>query len=157
MAGVNKVILVGNLGKDPEVRYTPSGSPVASFSLATTERYNDKSGQRQERTEWHNIIFWNRLAEICQQYLRKGSSIYLEGRIQTRSWDDRDGNKRYTTEIIGNAMQIIGSRGAGAGEDSRPQPDASRPPYTPPGGPGPAPDQSQPKSESIPQDDDLPF
>jgi single-strand DNA-binding protein len=111
MLGVNKVILIGNLGRDPELRYTPSGSAVVSFTLATTERWNDKSGQRQEKTEWHNVVAWARLAELVNQYLKKGRSAYVEGRITTRSWDDRDGNKKYRTEIIANQIQFLGGSG----------------------------------------------
>lgn len=107
MAGVNKVILIGNLGKDPEFKYTPGGQPVADFTLATSERWNDKNGQRQERTEWHNIVAWGKLAELANQYLKKGRAVYIEGRIQTRSWDDRDGNKRYRTEIVAVQMQFL--------------------------------------------------
>ncbi len=108
---VNKVILVGNLGKDPELRYTPSGAAVANFTLATSERYKDKSGQMQEKTEWHNIVAWRQLAEICGKFLHKGKQVYIEGRIQTRSYDDRDGNKRYMTEIIADQMQMLGRAG----------------------------------------------
>ena len=109
MASINKAILIGNLGSDPEVRYTPSGSSVANFTLATNEQWTDKNGEKQERTEWHRIVAWGRLGEICGEYLRKGSPIYIEGRIQTRSWEDRDGNKRYTTEIVAQSMQMLGS------------------------------------------------
>ena len=108
MASVNKVILVGNLGSDPEVRYTPSGRAVANFSLATTERFTNKEGEKEERTEWHKIVAWARLGEICGEYLTKGSQVYIEGRLQTRSWEDREGNKRYTTEIVAQAMQMLG-------------------------------------------------
>ncbi len=115
MAGINKVILVGRLGKDPEVRYTPSGAAVANFTIATSEEWKDKdSGQKQERTEWHRIVAWRRLGEICGEYLRKGSQIYIEGKLQTKSWEDRDGNKRYTTEIIAQNMQMLGSANRGA-------------------------------------------
>lgn len=107
---VNKVILVGNLGKDPELRYTPSGAAVATFSLATTERFKDRDGNRQEKTEWHNIVAWRQLAEICGKFLHKGKQVYIEGKIQTRSYDDRDGNKRYITEIVADQMQMLGSR-----------------------------------------------
>ena len=107
---VNKVILVGNLGKDPELRYTPSGVAVVTFSLATTERYKDREGNRQEKTEWHNIVAWRQLAEICGKFLHKGKQVYIEGKIQTRSYDDRDGNKRYMTEIVADQMQMLGSR-----------------------------------------------
>lgn len=114
--GINKAILVGNLGKDPELKYTPSGQAVATFSLATTERYVDKSNQKQERTEWHNIVVWGKLAEVVNQYLKKGKSAYIEGRITTRSWDDRDGNKKYRTEIIATTVEFIGGNaGGGAG------------------------------------------
>jgi len=107
MASINKVILVGYLGADPEIRYTPSGAAVANFRMATTEQWSTKEGQRQERTEWHRIVAWRKLGEICGQYLHKGSMVYIEGRLQTRSWDDRDGNKRYTTEIIAQGMQML--------------------------------------------------
>ena len=108
---VNKVILVGNLGKDPELRYTASGSAVASFSLATTDRFKDKDGN--QKTEWHNIVVWRQLAEICGKYLHKGKQVYIEGRIQYRTYDDRDGNKRYITEVVADQMQMLGSRGGG--------------------------------------------
>jgi single-strand DNA-binding protein len=108
LAGVNKVILIGRLGKDPEVRYTPSGTSVANFSMATSEEWKDReTGEKQERTEWHRIVAWRRLGEICGEYLHKGSQIYIEGRLQTRSWEDRDGNKRYTTEIVAQNMQML--------------------------------------------------
>ena len=115
---VNKVILVGNLGKDPELRYTPSGAAVVTFSMATTERYKDKDGNRQEKTEWHNIVAWRQLAEICGKYLHKGSQIYCEGKIQTRSYDDRDGNKKYITEIVMDQMHMLGGRGEQGGGGS---------------------------------------
>jgi len=114
MLGVNKVILIGNLGKDPELRYTPTQQATVSFSLATTERWNDKNGQRQERTEWHNIVAWAKLAELANQYLKKGSPCYVEGKIQYRSWDDKDGNKKYKTEIVANSIQFLSS-GPGQG------------------------------------------
>src|SRR5579872_4462651 len=114
---VNKVILIGNLGKDPEVKYTPSGTAVAKFSLATNERFKDKSGEWQDRTEWHNIVAWQRLAEIVGEYVKKGSKIYIEGRLQTRSWDDKEtGQKRYKTEIIANDLVLLGGRGEGDSE-----------------------------------------
>ncbi len=110
MAGVNKAIVLGNLGRDPEMRYTPAGVPVATFSVATSDEWKDKeSGQKQERTEWHRIVAWRGLAEVCGKYLRKGSQVYVEGKIQTRSWEDRDGVKRYTTEIMAQTMQMLGS------------------------------------------------
>jgi single-strand DNA-binding protein len=109
---VNKVILIGNLGRDPEVRSTPSGQPVASFSLATSRKWKDKSGNRQEETEWHNIVVWGKQAEIAGQYLKKGKQIYLEGRLQTRSWDDKQsGEKKYRTEVVCDNFQMLGSRG----------------------------------------------
>jgi single-strand DNA-binding protein len=116
MAGVNKAILIGNLGKDPELRYTPGGQPTSSFSLATTDRWTDRNGQKQERTEWHNIVAWGKLAELVNQYLKKGRSAYVEGRIATRSWDDRDGNKKYRTEIIASQIQFLGGPGQTGGD-----------------------------------------
>jgi single-strand DNA-binding protein len=114
---VNKVILLGNLGKDPEVKYTPSGVPVAKFSLATNERYKDKSGEWQERTEWHNIVAWQRLAEIVGEYVKKGSKIYIEGRLQTSSWEDKQsGEKKYKTEIVASDLVLLSGRGEGGGE-----------------------------------------
>jgi single-strand DNA-binding protein len=115
---VNKVILVGNLGRDPEVRSTPSGQPVASFTLATSRKWKDKGGQRQEQTEWHQIVVWGRQAEVAGQYLTKGKQIYLEGRLQTRSWDDKNsGEKRYRTEVICENFQMLGSKGGGGGSE----------------------------------------
>jgi single-strand DNA-binding protein len=111
MASVNKVILVGNLGADPELRYTSSGTPVASFSVATREQWTNKDGEKGEKTEWHKIVAWARLGEICGEYLHKGKQVYIEGRLQTRSWEDRDGNKRYTTEIVAQTMQMLGPAG----------------------------------------------
>ena len=109
MAGINKVILIGNLGRDPELRYTPNGVAIANFSIATSEEWKDKdTGEKQERTEWHRIVAWRRLGEICGEYLHKGSQVYIEGRLQTREWEDRDGNKRYTTEIVAQNMQMLG-------------------------------------------------
>ena len=108
---VNKAILVGNLGKDPELRYTPSGTAVCTFSMATTDRFKNKQGEQQDRTEWHNIVVWAGLAEICGKYLTKGKQIYIEGRIQNRSYDDRDGNKRYISEIVATEMQMLGRAG----------------------------------------------
>ncbi len=112
---VNKVILVGRLGKDPETRYMTSGEAVANVSLATSENYKDKNGEKQERTEWHNLVFYRRLAEIAGEYLKKGAQIYVEGRIQTRKWQDKEGKDRYTTEIIVNEMQMLGGKSGGAG------------------------------------------
>ena len=111
MRGVNKVILIGNLGKDPEVRYTASGQAVANFPIATTEVGSSKDGNKQEYTEWHRIVAWGRLAEICGEYLTKGKSVYIEGSIRTRSWEDKEGNKRWTTEIVARSMQILSPAG----------------------------------------------
>jgi single-strand DNA-binding protein len=118
MASVNKVILLGNLGADPEIRYTPSGTAVANFRLATHEQWTNKNGEKEERTEWHRIVAWARLGEICGEYLHKGSQIYIEGRLQTRPWEDRDGNKRYTTEIVALAMQMLGGPRKGGEADA---------------------------------------
>jgi single-strand DNA-binding protein len=113
---VNKVILIGNLGKDPEVKYTPSGTAVAKFSLATNERYKDKGGEWQDRTEWHNVVAWQRLAEIVGEYVKKGSKLYIEGRLQTSSWDDKEsGQKRYKTEVIASDLVLLSGRGEGEG------------------------------------------
>lgn len=112
---VNKVILVGNLGKDPELRYTPSGTAVVNFPLATSENFKDRDGNRQEKTEWHNIVAWRQLAEICGKYLHKGKQIYIEGKLQTRKWQDKNGVDRYTTEIVADSMQMLGRAGEDAG------------------------------------------
>lgn len=128
---INKVILIGNLGADPEVRYTQSGAPVASFRVATTERWKDKQGEVQEQTEWHSIVAWNRLAEICGEYLAKGSRVYVEGKLQTRKWQDQDGKDRYSTEIVAREMKMLSPRagsapggdpGYGAGGEAYPEP-----------------------------------
>ena len=111
MAGVNKVILVGNLGADPEIRYTPSGTAVTNFRIATSETRTNKEGEKETKTEWHRIVTFGKLAEICGEYLAKGKQIYIEGRLQTRSWEDRDGNKRQTTEIVAGIMQMLGRAG----------------------------------------------
>jgi single-strand DNA-binding protein len=121
---VNKVILVGRLGQNPEVRYTPSGSAVANFSVATNEAWTDKSGQKQERTEWHRVVVWGKLAELCNQYLQKGRQCYVEGRLQTREWTDKDGVKKYSTEVQAQTVQFLGSDRA-AGEGRAPNPGAS--------------------------------
>jgi single-strand DNA-binding protein len=113
MGSVNKVILVGNLGRDAELRYTPGGAAVATLNMATTEVWNDKSGQRQEKTEWHRVVLWGKTAESLNEYLTKGKQIYVEGRLQTRQWDDKDGNKRYTTEIRGDRVVLLGGGGGG--------------------------------------------
>src|SRR4051812_49563940 len=114
MGSVNKVILVGNLGRDAELRYTPGGAPVATLNMATTEVWNDKGGQKQEKTEWHRVVLWGKSAESLSEYLVKGKQIYIEGRLQTRQWDDKDGNKRYTTEIRGDKIVLLGG-GSGGG------------------------------------------
>ena len=115
---INKAILIGNLGADPEIRYTQSGTPVATFNIATTERWKDKEGQMQEQTEWHRIVVWSRLAEICGEYLNKGSRVYIEGKIQTRKWQDKNGNDRYTTEIVAREMKMLTPRGETGGSGS---------------------------------------
>jgi single-strand DNA-binding protein len=138
--GVNKAILIGNLGGDPELRSTPSGTPVATFTLATNESWTDREGQRQERTEWHRIVAWGKLAEICGQYLRKGRQVYVEGRLTTRSWEDRQGNQRKTTEIVANQMLMLGGRPSGPGEG---EPERETPEFA---------------AETVKiEDDDLPF
>ena len=137
MAGINKVILIGNLGKDPEIRSLENGVKVASFSLATTESYKNKDGQKVEQTEWHNIVVWRGLAEVAEKYLKKGSQIYLEGKIRTRSWDDKEGNKKYTTEIIGDTFTMLGSRRDEGHQNTEPS------------------SPSEPKEKE--QEDDLPF
>ncbi len=121
MASVNKVILVGNLGKDPEVRFTPSGRAVARFTLATTESWMDQESGRQERTDWHNIVVWGKQAESCGQYLAKGRQVYVEGRITSRSYDDKDGNKRYITEIVAQRVQFLGGGSGGGGRAGQPE------------------------------------
>ena len=144
MASVNRVILIGNLGRDPELRYTQGGQPVTSFSLATNERFKNREGQPQERTEWHRIVVWGQTAEHCAQYLSKGRSIYVEGRLQTREWEDKEGQKRRTTEIVAQTVQFLGGRGGpgggggGGGAGGGAGPDR--------GEPGPA-----------PQGEDIPF
>ena len=140
---VNKVILVGNLGRDPEVRTTPSGQPVASFSLATNRRWRDREGNRQEQTEWHNIVCWGRQAEIAGQYLTKGKQIYVEGRLQTRSWDDKQsGEKRYRTEIVCDNFQMLGTRGDMGSSDAYSSRGAAA---------------ASQVADAGPEDDDIPF
>lgn len=132
MRGVNKVILVGNLGRDPEIRYTRDGTAVANLNLATTDYWTDNSGQRQERTEWHRVVAWGKLAEIAKEYLTKGRQIYIEGRLQTRSWDDKQGNKRYTTEVRADQMLMLGTRGGDAPDrtsSSTPSPEFEHEPF----------------------------
>jgi len=122
MSSVNKAIVLGNLGRDPEIKYTQSGGAVCSFSVATNERWKDKGGQDQERTEWHRVVAWGKLAELCAEYLAKGRTVYIEGRIQTREWQDKQGEKRYTTEIVAREVQFLGGKGERQ-ESSRPEPD----------------------------------
>ena len=151
MASVNKVILVGNLGADPETRYLPSGEAVANLRIATTETWKDKqTGERKEATEWHRVSFFGRIAEVCGQYLKKGSQVYGEGRIQTRKWQDKDGQERYTPEIRGEEMKMLGSR-QGQGEPSYGG-DAPAPSY---GGAKPAAAGKKPSFDDM--DDDIPF
>jgi len=154
--GVNKVTLIGNLGNDPEVRYSNNGNAVANVSLATAESWRDKdSGEQQERTEWHRIVFFGRLAEIVSEYLHKGSQIYVEGRLQTNKWQDKEGNDRYTTQIVANEMQMLGSRGSSS-TNQEPVPQKET---TPDGPVDSSPKQTQPLAES-PVDDfdeDIPF
>ena len=119
MAGVNKVILIGNLGKDPEVRHLESGAVVANFPIATSETYKDrKTGERITQTEWHNVVIWRGLAEVAEKYLKKGNSVYIEGKLRTRSWDDKEGNKRYTTEVVADNMTMLGGKQDGGSGDS---------------------------------------
>ena len=142
MAGVNKVILVGRLGQDPELRYTPDGTAVANFSIATSESWKDKStGEKKEKTEWHKIVAWRKLGELCGEYLAKGRQVYIEGRLQTRDWQDKDGNKRYTTEVVATEVQFLGSRESSGPRDAY-------------GGPPPS-ETEPPRLDS--QDDDIPF
>ena len=145
MGSVNKVILVGNLGRDAELRYTPAGAAVATLNMATTEVWNDKAGQRQEKTEWHRVILWGKQAESLQEYLTKGKQIYVEGRLQTRQWDDKDGNKRYTTEIKADRITLLGGGGGGRGASM----ERSAAPVAAGGG-------DEPPMEPI-TDDDIPF
>ncbi len=130
MASVNKVILIGNLGRDPELRYTQSGQAVTNFSLATTDRFSNKSGEREERTEWHRVVAWARTAELCAQYLSKGRAVYVEGRLQTREWEDKEGQKRRTTEVVAQTVQFLGSPRDGQQTSASPNP-AGAPPSAP--------------------------
>jgi len=186
MASINKVILIGNLGKDPEMRYTPSGSAICSLRLATTRNWKSKeSGERVEETEWHSVVMYDRLAEVAGEYLRKGRPVYIEGRLKTRKWQDKDGNDRYTTEIVADQMQLLGGRdegggggggsrssggsteygddmgGGGGGYSPAPAPRAAAPrPAAPPRAPAPRPAPAPaPKSSTgfDDMDDDIPF
>ncbi len=143
-AGVNKAILIGHLGRDPEIRYTPSGMAVANFTMATSENWTNKEGTRESRTEWHRIVAFGRLAEICGEYLSKGRQVYVEGRLQTREWEDRDGNKRYTTEIVAREMQMLGSKDSGDTSKTKPKPQNQ------------VSEVPEPSYSNI-QDDDIPF
>ena len=143
MRGVNKVILIGNLGRDPEIRYTRDGTAVANLNVATSDSWKDSEGQRQERTEWHRVVAWDKLAEIAKEYLAKGKQVYIEGRLQTRSWEDKDGHKRYTTEVRADQMVMLGGRGGDGGERG------AEPP------PGPADDFSREPFQA--KDEDVPF
>jgi single-strand DNA-binding protein len=154
--GVNKVILIGNLGVDPEVRFTPGGQAVANFRVATNDSWTDKAGQKQERTEWHRIVVWGKLAELCGEYLKKGRQAYIEGRLQTREWTDKEGKKNYTTEIVANTVQFLGGGGGGGargGEGGGPrgggEPSGGGGEFGS-GGPGPGPDMGPPPSDDIP-------
>lgn len=149
MAGVNKVILVGNLGKDPEVRHLESGAVVANFPIATTETYKDKSGNRQEQTEWHNIVLWRGLAEVAEKYLRKGSQVYIEGKLRSRSWEDKEGNTRYITEVIGDNMTMLGSKGSSSDNSSSSAPSNESKQAEKPA--------ESPDLSSSEEEDDLPF
>jgi single-strand DNA-binding protein len=166
MASVNKVILIGNLGKDPEVRYMPSGAAICNITLATSRVSKDKtSGEKQEQTEWHRVVFFERLAEIAGEYLKKGKSVYIEGRLQTRKWTDKDGVERYSTEIVASEMTMLGSREGGmdagggdmGGAESRPQRSAAaaRPATAPAARPAPAAGKSSSGFDDM--DDDIPF
>jgi single-strand DNA-binding protein len=159
MASVNKVILVGNLGRDPETRYTTSGDAVTNVRLATTDQWKDKNGEKQERTEWHNIVFYGRQAEIAGEYLKKGRQIYVEGRLQTRKWQDKEGQDRYTTEIIADRMQMLGSR-EGGGSSAPPSEPAEREPAAAGagGGGGARKGGGAPAKKNVDDlDDDIPF
>ncbi len=147
MASLNKVMLIGNLGKDPEVRYTTSGTAVASFSVATSERYKSKSGDWEEKTEWHNVVLWGRQAEVAGEWLAKGKTVYIEGRLQTRKWQDKDGRDRYTTEIVGEKMQMLSPKGDGGGRQGGRQSGGDE-------GYAPGPSYDEP---AFNPDDDIPF
>jgi len=160
--GINKVILVGNLGRDPEMRYTPSGSAIANLAVATSESWKDKqTGENQERTEWHRVVMFNRLGEIAGEYLKKGSKVYIEGKLQTRKWQDKEGQDRYTTEIVANEMQMLDSRGGGGGMGGMGDYDQSAAPQQqsrPQAPQGAAPAAAAPAKGAFDDfDDDIPF
>ena len=151
--GINKVILIGNLGKDPEVRFTPSGQAVANFNIATSESWTDKtSGQKQERTEWHRIVVWGKLGELCGEYLKKGRQCYVEGRLQTREWTDKEGVKKYTTEVVANTVQFLGSGPGRPAAEGGAAYQGTPPKGNEPGGGAPPDDMGGP-----PPADDIPF
>ncbi|MBU0741732.1 single-stranded DNA-binding protein [bacterium] len=152
MASVNKAFIVGNLGRDPEMRYTQTNTPVATFSVATTDQWTDKNGEKQERTEWHRVVAWARLAEICGQYLQKGKQVYIEGRLQTREWEDQNGQKRYTTEIVAREMQMLGRAGDAPPREAYAQQKPARQ-ASQGGADDPFPEAPMPGND----DDDLPF
>ena len=145
MAGINKAILIGHLGADPEVRYTQSGQCVCNFNIATSERWKDKEGNQQDRTEWHRIVVWGKLGELCKEYLSKGRQAFIEGRIQTRQWEDKEGNKRYTTEIVAQNVQFLGGPGQSAASQGISQ------------GAPQAPPAETPLPDTLAGDDDIPF
>jgi single-strand DNA-binding protein len=165
MASVNKVILIGNLGRDPEVRYAPSGSAIANVTIATSRNWKDKTtGERQEETEWHRVVFYDKLAEIAGEYLKKGKSVYIEGRLKTRKWTDKDGVEKYTTEIIANEMTMLGSRegggmgGGGGGMGDADMGSAPAPRSAPArSAPAPKPAAAKPATGFDDMDDDIPF
>ena len=158
MASVNKVILVGNLGRDPEMRFMPNGEAVCNFSIATTDSWKDKSGQKQERTEWHNIVMYRKLAEIAGEYLKKGRPVYVEGRLQTRKWQTKEGQDRYTTEIIADQMQMLGSReGGGSNTYESMDDDQSRPQQSAPSAQAAPAQQPASGGDFDAFEDDIPF
>ncbi|MFM9881845.1 MAG: single-stranded DNA-binding protein [Burkholderiales bacterium] len=162
MASVNKVIVLGNCGKDPETRYMPDGGAITNVSIATSHRWKDRaSGENKEETEWHRVAFFGRLAEIAGEYLKKGSPVYVEGRLKTRKWQDKEGNERYTTEIVADQMQLLGSRGAGSGGGDMPPRDVDGAPSQDSGGGAPRsaakPASAKPAGSVANMDDDIPF
>ncbi len=165
--GVNKVILIGNLGKDPEVRYSPNGGAVTTITLATSESWKDKNtGEQVDKTEWHRVVFFRRLAEVAGEYLKKGSKVFIEGKLQTRKWQDQNGQDRYTTEIVANEMQMLDSKGGGSANYNQGQQQQAVAPQqnnAPQGGQQAAPQQQAPTQQQAPAmsggdfDDDIPF
>ncbi|RLA03069.1 MAG: single-stranded DNA-binding protein [Gammaproteobacteria bacterium] len=156
--GINKVILVGNLGKDPEIRYSAAGAAIANITIATSDNWKDKqTGEKQERTEWHRVVFFNRLAEVVGEYLKKGSQVYVEGRLQTRKWQDKEGQDRYTTEIVASEMQMLGGRtgGGDAGGYDQSNSYSQRPSSAPAAAPAPAAQNNDGGFDNF--DDDIPF